>query len=346
MFSPIHVLTLLLCALLFTFNGNASAEIFHFIDHEEKTPKIEIDLSAYAAPETGDIVITLRMSSANVPASHSPHAKVIQTAIEPYETYLQTPSGIRAPLINTQQNNISYENKPSVEYLLKFRPINSMYLYQLTQLNGDFEKSYTLLLKLTTIENNIELPVIFSDNIYNTYLAKHAKEKSLKLHLPSVDTETFTKDQTAHLESKLAKIFPEAPFVRAAQDQHLINGLAFRWRMHEERNTTIVSLQLVNHNKKDIILDLDRIQLGLNDTFLAPQNDLTSLPEHLKKNIIQNTSNRQYKVRAGKRFSWQFMYNTPLHSPSPLLNIDGIQVANIPIYVYPIHFKIADIRYY
>ncbi len=337
--------------LLLPLSGTALGERFNFIDTEKQSDTLSMAASAFANATTGEVSISLTISSetneiSTASTSSTKSANTYQnvsTKIETYETYLETPTGMRAPLTSFESNENS---EFSTSYSLIFKPINSRYLYQLTQLNGDLEPSYTLLLKLNTSSEHVKLPLAFSEKTYSAYLANHAIEPSLNLHLPDTENETFIQAQKEHLTSKLSKIFPETPYVRAAQDQHLINGLAFRWRMHEENRMTVVSLQFVNHNKKDITLDLDRIQLVLKEQPLLPQNDLSTLPQHLAKNIIPNSDNRRYTVRAGKRFSWKFIYNAPLISSEPVLNIEGIQVSNTPIYATKISFKAEDASYF
>lgn len=337
------ITAILLCLWLPPFSPLVFSETIPFLSSSLHNAATTLEANAEANTDTGEVYVFLTIKNAQPET----------VLLEEDSIVLETPNGIRSPATQIKNNtdnihNIvtSTTNHPNSTgyhfYQFTFHPVNSMALYQLTQHHGDFEPEYSLQIKFINDNKSITLPLKFSEPVYSSYLSKFGMERNLKLHIPTSNTDQFEEKQIEHINETLSKLFNDQAYVRASPDQHIINGLAFRWRMYEESKKTVVALQFINHNKIDVLLDLKNIAIKADNLSFKPTNDFSSLPPYLATNIVPSTNNTQYKIRAGKRFSWKFKFDTPLFDSRLTLNIDGLQIDNMPIYALPIEFALVD----
>lgn len=305
-----------------------------FIPVTIKSPAYTINVSGIAQSETGDIQIDLVLENTST----------TEIVIDHSSLELVTSQGWRAPLIaeeNEPSNKVATQTKQ--HFTFKFQPINSMELYQLLKIPGDFEPQYTLNIPLLSEHQPLSpLSLAFTNKAYQGYIEQAGQERTLNLHLPTINASEFITQQSAHMKKNFAEEYPEQVSIIALPQQTVINGQVFQWRAYQQQGKLVISMQIVNHNRRDIILDTAGFAVELGDKTYLPSNNFLSLPTYMHSDIVENTNSKQYRIKAGKRFSWIFNYDTPFRATPLMLNLTGVQVANKPLFSQKLSFAPAQ----
>lgn len=297
------------------------------------SPAYTINVSSVADSETGEIHIDFFL------ANTSESSVVIDiSTIE-----LVTPQGWRAPLITTEnKTSTDIARQEKQHFSFRFQPINSMALYQLLKIPGDFESRYTLNIPLLS-EHPPLIPLVLAvpDKDYQRYVKQAGQERTLRLHLPEIDANEFIAQQSEYMKNKFVEEYPESTSIVALPQQIVMNGQAFQWRAYQQRGKLAISLQIVNHNRHDMIIDSAGFAVDLGDKKYFPTNNFLSMPTYMHPDIVENTQAKKYRIKPGKRFHWVFHYDTPL-AETPVLHMAGIQVANKPLFFQKLRFAPAQ----
>jgi len=205
---------------ILTLSLPVAAHQLHFIPAKATTPEYKIDVHGVAHSETGNITIDMVFENKS-----TSDVRLDLSSIE-----LVTQEGGRAPLLMSDvngENNILSNTKK--HFLLNFQPINSVTLYKLLNIMGDFEPQYTLnLAMLSKNVRPVHLSLAFPDKDYKHYLTKVGTEQNLYLHLPLIDAKHFVSAQTTYLNNQFKEEYPETISIVALAEQIVINGIVFQ----------------------------------------------------------------------------------------------------------------------
>jgi len=300
-----------------------------FIPIDIKTSDYNISVTGVAKSDSGEINVDITLDNTS-----KTDITLDDSLIE-----LVTQQGWRAPAVaNDSHETYVIAAKTKQHISLTFQPINSMELYQLLKISGDFKQQYVLHLPLSNGQSRL-LPITlaFTNKHYQDYLAEAAQEKKLQLQLPVIQADDFIAKQSTYMKQTFTDAHSNTPSIVALPQQIVINGQVFQWRAFQQQEKLSIRLQVVNHNPQELVLDIPNIMVELGDKTFRPTNNFSTLPSYMQTDVLENTHFTQYRVKPGKRLDWTFNYEIPATNGLQL-NMAGIQINHKPLFSQKLSF--------
>jgi hypothetical protein len=304
-------------------------------------PGTQGDLNYASASTTSDLLSAGLSLSANIKNAELLAGLQLTNkdskAITIQEIVISTPEGLRSV---PEGNTVSLVLSAGKDTLttLKFKPVNDLRTYQLTDKPGCFKAGYKISIAYktegsdNTLTMNLETQLPAAD--YKTYSDKYNKP----LNSYSFNTKTgFAAKQVKYLQA-LNPANP-LPFVNVSEQEIAVGGLNFRLKSFVENDSLHAEIFIVNHADfpvKIIRDSLDFIYNGDTSSYRTNRVDLEKISGAQQTKDMMEKGDRvlihfkKYFKNPGTGMVLSFRHAFVLSGPKPLFH-DNIELTRVSL---------------